>query len=138
LKGLAPPEASSCECAPVRQASDAQSRFSAPWTLTSQMMLPIRGSKFRQISSIGRLLVRSSIIGADRDSPAEFVNAHTICDRHLEVSGIDHVIVRAAATDEACRFAHSELAPAPSILPIRSDGKEPGYARSAGPTATRS
>ncbi len=41
-----------------------------------------------------RLLVRSSIIGADRESPAEFVNAHTICDRYLEQSGLDHVIVR--------------------------------------------
>jgi uncharacterized protein YbjT (DUF2867 family) len=40
------------------------------------------------------LLVRSSIIGADRDSPAEFVNAHTVCDRHLEGSGLDHVILR--------------------------------------------
>jgi uncharacterized protein YbjT (DUF2867 family) len=40
------------------------------------------------------LLVRSSIIGADKESPAEFVNAHTICDRYLESSGIDHVILR--------------------------------------------
>jgi uncharacterized protein YbjT (DUF2867 family) len=41
-----------------------------------------------------QLLVRSSILGADRDSPAEFVNAHTICDRYLERSGLDHAIVR--------------------------------------------
>jgi uncharacterized protein YbjT (DUF2867 family) len=41
-----------------------------------------------------QLLVRSSILGADRDRPAEFVNAHTRCDRYLEQSGLDHVIVR--------------------------------------------
>ncbi len=41
-----------------------------------------------------RLLVRSSIIGADKESPAEFVNAHTVCDRYLERSGLDYVIVR--------------------------------------------
>jgi len=41
-----------------------------------------------------QLLVRSSILGADRDSAAEFVSAHTICDRYLEQSGLDHVIVR--------------------------------------------
>jgi uncharacterized protein YbjT (DUF2867 family) len=40
------------------------------------------------------LLVRSSIIGADRDSPAEFVSAHTECDRYLEQSGLEHAIVR--------------------------------------------
>jgi uncharacterized protein YbjT (DUF2867 family) len=40
------------------------------------------------------LLVRSSIIGADRDSPAEFVSAHTACDRYLERSGVEHVILR--------------------------------------------
>jgi uncharacterized protein YbjT (DUF2867 family) len=40
------------------------------------------------------LLVRSSILGADRDSPAEFVNAHTRCDRYLEESGLEHVILR--------------------------------------------
>jgi uncharacterized protein YbjT (DUF2867 family) len=40
------------------------------------------------------LLVRSSILGADKDSPAEFVNAHTTCDRYLEQSGVDHVILR--------------------------------------------
>ena len=41
-----------------------------------------------------QLLVRSSIIGADRDSPAEFVNAHTACDRYLEASELPHVILR--------------------------------------------
>jgi uncharacterized protein YbjT (DUF2867 family) len=41
-----------------------------------------------------RLLVRSSIIGADRESPAEFVNAHTTTDRYLEDSGLPFVIVR--------------------------------------------
>jgi uncharacterized protein YbjT (DUF2867 family) len=40
------------------------------------------------------LLVRSSILGADRDSPAEFVNAHTTCDRYLASLGLPHVIVR--------------------------------------------
>jgi uncharacterized protein YbjT (DUF2867 family) len=40
------------------------------------------------------LLVRSSILGADRESPAEFINAHTACDRYLETSGLPHVIVR--------------------------------------------
>jgi uncharacterized protein YbjT (DUF2867 family) len=41
-----------------------------------------------------RLLVRSSILGADRDSPAEFVSAHTESDRYLEQSGLDYVILR--------------------------------------------
>jgi uncharacterized protein YbjT (DUF2867 family) len=41
-----------------------------------------------------QLLVRSSILGADRESPAEFVNAHTRCDRYLEDSGLPHAIVR--------------------------------------------
>lgn len=40
------------------------------------------------------LLVRSSILGADRASPAEFVNAHAECDLYLQQSGLDHVIVR--------------------------------------------
>jgi uncharacterized protein YbjT (DUF2867 family) len=40
------------------------------------------------------LLVRSSILGADRQSPAEFISAHTTCDRYLEDSGLPHVIVR--------------------------------------------
>jgi uncharacterized protein YbjT (DUF2867 family) len=41
-----------------------------------------------------QLLVRSSILGADRETPAEFVSAHTTCDRYLEDSGIPFVIVR--------------------------------------------
>jgi uncharacterized protein YbjT (DUF2867 family) len=41
-----------------------------------------------------QLLVRSSILGADRDSSAEFISAHTACDRYLEDSGLPHVIVR--------------------------------------------
>jgi len=41
-----------------------------------------------------QLLVRSSILGADRESPAEFVSAHTASDRYLEDSGLLHVIVR--------------------------------------------
>jgi uncharacterized protein YbjT (DUF2867 family) len=41
-----------------------------------------------------RLVVRSSIIGADADSDAEFVNAHVISDRYLERSGLDYVILR--------------------------------------------
>jgi uncharacterized protein YbjT (DUF2867 family) len=41
-----------------------------------------------------QLLVRSSILGADRDSPAEFINAHTACDRYLEKSGLPYAIVR--------------------------------------------
>ena len=41
-----------------------------------------------------QLLVRSSILGADRESPAEFISAHTTCDRYLEDSGLPHVIVR--------------------------------------------
>jgi len=40
------------------------------------------------------LLVRSSILGADRESPAEFISAHTACDRYLEESGLPYVIVR--------------------------------------------
>jgi uncharacterized protein YbjT (DUF2867 family) len=40
------------------------------------------------------LLVRSSILGADRESPAEFVSAHTQSDRDLEQSGLDYVILR--------------------------------------------
>ncbi len=40
------------------------------------------------------LLVRSSILGASLESPAEFVSAHTDCDRHLEQSGLEYVIVR--------------------------------------------
>jgi uncharacterized protein YbjT (DUF2867 family) len=41
-----------------------------------------------------QLLVRSSILGADRESPAEFISAHTACDRYLEDSGLTHVILR--------------------------------------------
>src|SRR5579859_7288018 len=41
-----------------------------------------------------QLLVRSSILGADRESPAEFISAHTSCDRYLEDSGLPYVIVR--------------------------------------------
>ena len=41
-----------------------------------------------------QLLVRSSIIGADRESPAEFIGAHTACDRYLEDSGLPYVIIR--------------------------------------------
>ncbi len=41
-----------------------------------------------------QLLVRSSILGADQDSPAEFISAHTACDRYLADSGLPSVIVR--------------------------------------------
>jgi uncharacterized protein YbjT (DUF2867 family) len=41
-----------------------------------------------------RFLVRSSILGADQDSPAEFVSAHTVSDRYLEGSGLNHAILR--------------------------------------------
>lgn len=41
-----------------------------------------------------QLLVRSSILGADRNSPAEFISAHTDCDRYLAKSGLPYVIVR--------------------------------------------
>jgi uncharacterized protein YbjT (DUF2867 family) len=41
-----------------------------------------------------QLLVRSSILGAERDTPAEFISAHTACDRYLEHSGLPCVIVR--------------------------------------------
>jgi uncharacterized protein YbjT (DUF2867 family) len=41
-----------------------------------------------------QLLVRSSILGADRESAAEFISAHTTCDRYLAESGLPHVIVR--------------------------------------------
>lgn len=40
------------------------------------------------------LLVRSSILGADRDTPSEFISAHGVCDRYLEDSGLPNVIVR--------------------------------------------
>jgi uncharacterized protein YbjT (DUF2867 family) len=41
-----------------------------------------------------QLLVRSSILGADRETPAEFISAHTECDRYLEKSGLPYAIVR--------------------------------------------
>jgi uncharacterized protein YbjT (DUF2867 family) len=41
-----------------------------------------------------QLLVRSSILGAGRESAAEFISAHTSCDRYLQDSGLPHVIVR--------------------------------------------
>jgi uncharacterized protein YbjT (DUF2867 family) len=41
-----------------------------------------------------QVLVRSSILGADRESPAGFISAHTTCDRYLEESGLPYVIVR--------------------------------------------
>ncbi len=41
-----------------------------------------------------QLLVRSSIIGADRESEAEFISAHTASDRYLIDSGLPYVIVR--------------------------------------------
>ena len=41
-----------------------------------------------------QLMVRSSILGAERDTPAEFISAHTACDRYLEDSGLPCVIVR--------------------------------------------
>lgn len=41
-----------------------------------------------------KLLVRSSILGADRESAAEFITAHTASDRYLEASGLPYVIVR--------------------------------------------
>jgi uncharacterized protein YbjT (DUF2867 family) len=41
-----------------------------------------------------QFLVRSSIIGANLESPAEFVNAHTTSDRYLEDSGLSFAILR--------------------------------------------
>jgi uncharacterized protein YbjT (DUF2867 family) len=41
-----------------------------------------------------QLLVRSSIIGANRESPAEFISAHTAADRYLSESGLPYVIIR--------------------------------------------
>jgi uncharacterized protein YbjT (DUF2867 family) len=40
------------------------------------------------------LLVRSSILGADATSPAEFLRMHGQSDRDLEHSGLDYAIVR--------------------------------------------
>jgi uncharacterized protein YbjT (DUF2867 family) len=41
-----------------------------------------------------QLLVRSSILGAGKESPAEFISSHSACDRYLEDSGLRFVIVR--------------------------------------------
>jgi uncharacterized protein YbjT (DUF2867 family) len=41
-----------------------------------------------------QLLVRSSILGADREPTPEFISAHTACDRYLESSGLPYAIVR--------------------------------------------
>jgi uncharacterized protein YbjT (DUF2867 family) len=41
-----------------------------------------------------QLLVRSSILGANRESEAEFISAHTASDRYLQESGLAYVIVR--------------------------------------------
>jgi uncharacterized protein YbjT (DUF2867 family) len=41
-----------------------------------------------------QLLVRSSIIGADRESAAEFISSHYASDRYLQDSGLPFVIVR--------------------------------------------
>ena len=41
-----------------------------------------------------QLLMRSSILGANRESEAEFISAHTACDRYLQQSGLAYVIVR--------------------------------------------
>jgi uncharacterized protein YbjT (DUF2867 family) len=41
-----------------------------------------------------QLLVRSSILGAGRESGAEFITAHTVSDRYLESSGLPYVILR--------------------------------------------
>jgi uncharacterized protein YbjT (DUF2867 family) len=40
------------------------------------------------------LLVRSSIVGSDPDSPSEFVSSHGRCDRYLEESGLGYAILR--------------------------------------------
>jgi uncharacterized protein YbjT (DUF2867 family) len=39
-------------------------------------------------------LVRSSILGADPDSPATFIRDHGQCDAYLQQSGVPHAIVR--------------------------------------------
>jgi uncharacterized protein YbjT (DUF2867 family) len=44
-------------------------------------------------SGVG-LLVRSSILGSDPESPSEFVSAHGRCDRYLEESGLPYAILR--------------------------------------------
>lgn len=40
------------------------------------------------------LLVRSSILGADPDSPATFIRDHGLCDAYLRDSDLSHAIVR--------------------------------------------
>lgn len=40
------------------------------------------------------LLVRSSILGADPESPSTFMRDHGVCDAYLQDSGLPHVIVR--------------------------------------------
>jgi uncharacterized protein YbjT (DUF2867 family) len=40
------------------------------------------------------LLVRSSILGSDGDTSAEFISAHTRADHYLEQSGLEYVILR--------------------------------------------
>jgi uncharacterized protein YbjT (DUF2867 family) len=40
------------------------------------------------------LLVRSSILGADPQSPSTFIRDHGICDAYLRDSGVEHAIVR--------------------------------------------
>lgn len=41
-----------------------------------------------------QLLVRSSILGSGREPAADFISAHSACDRYLESSGLPHVVVR--------------------------------------------
>ena len=41
-----------------------------------------------------RLLVRSSILGSDPESPARFIRDHGIADRYLRDSHVPHVILR--------------------------------------------
>ena len=53
-----------------------------------------------------QLLVRSSILGADRESRAEFISAHTTCDRYLEDAGLPHVIVRPNLFLQNIRVGH--------------------------------
>ena len=41
-----------------------------------------------------KLLVRSSILGADPDSPSRFMRDHGVCDAYLREADLEHVIVR--------------------------------------------
>jgi uncharacterized protein YbjT (DUF2867 family) len=41
-----------------------------------------------------RLLVRSSILGSDPESPATFIADHGLCDQYLRDSTLEHTIVR--------------------------------------------